>query len=158
MKISSKTKYALMAVMALAMNGPERTFRTAEIVKKYGLSRKFLEQVLIILRNGGVLTSIRGRQGGYSLARPADQLTLWSIVSLTENSLMTRARQKTGTEIGARGLSARSASAQASGTALDEVWFEVENRLMAELKKITVRNICERARRLNEGNVLAYVI
>lgn len=61
-----------------------RTFSIQEIASGERIPLKFLEQILLVLKNGGILRSKRGVGGGYQLARPAKRITIGSILELVE--------------------------------------------------------------------------
>ena len=84
MKLSKKAEYALRAVVAMGRDTAGRTFSIQEIASGERIPLKFLEQILLVLKNGGILRSKRGVGGGYQLARPAKRITIGSILELVE--------------------------------------------------------------------------
>ena len=84
MKLSKKAEYALRAVVAMAREAPGRTFSIQEIATSERIPLKFLEQILLVLKNGGVLRSKRGVGGGYQLARPPKRISLGELLELTD--------------------------------------------------------------------------
>ncbi|MDB6137946.1 MAG: Rrf2 family transcriptional regulator [Verrucomicrobiaceae bacterium] len=84
MKLSKKAEYALRAVVAMAREIPGRTFSIQEISTSERIPLKFLEQILLVLKNGGILRSKRGVGGGYQLARQAKRLSLGEVLELIE--------------------------------------------------------------------------
>lgn len=85
MKISAKGDYACKAVLELAISYPEgRPVQISEIAEKQGIPIKFLEQILITLKQGGITKSKRGAVGGYFLARPPEDITVADIIALTD--------------------------------------------------------------------------
>jgi len=79
MKVSYKLDYALKTMAALAMQ--ENTLISIqELSKKLDIPRKFLEQILTILKKGDFVVSKRGNIGGYLLARPANQIMIGDII------------------------------------------------------------------------------
>ena len=87
MRISSKGLYALEAMVRLARNYPQKPTKIHEIATQDDIPEKFLEQILLALRNGGVLKSKRGVEGGYSLAKASDDITLGEVVRLLDGPL-----------------------------------------------------------------------
>lgn len=86
MKLSTKGKYGLYAMDYLAQHegdGPQPLKSVAEI----GVQEDYLEQLLGILRRAGLVTTVRGAQGGYQLAKPADQITVGDVIAATEGPL-----------------------------------------------------------------------
>ena len=78
-----------------------RVFRVDDLARKENLSANFLLQILNELRRGGVVTSRRGKLGGYMLARPPEQITLRSIVDAIEGEAL-EFEGKPGGQSGAR--------------------------------------------------------
>jgi Rrf2 family protein len=85
--LSKKAKYALQACLALATKPIGRPTLIADIAEKDGIPKKFLEIILLDLRNAGVLVSRKGKWGGYSLARAPQTIMVGQIVRLMDGSL-----------------------------------------------------------------------
>ncbi|MET7336634.1 Rrf2 family transcriptional regulator [Nonomuraea sp. NPDC005650] len=83
MRISARTQYALRAAAELAA-APPGPMPAEKIAVAQGIPRKFLDNILLQLRRAGLLHSQRGSDGGYWLARPADEITLADIVMTVE--------------------------------------------------------------------------
>ncbi|MDU0458499.1 MAG: Rrf2 family transcriptional regulator [Geobacteraceae bacterium] len=82
--ISKKTKYALKALMYLAGQSPDEPVLISELAREERIPRKFLEAILLTLKNSGILHSKVGKGGGYSLAREPRNITIGSIVKVLE--------------------------------------------------------------------------
>jgi Rrf2 family protein len=83
--LSNKGKYGLKALMHLARyEGP---CLAAEIAAENQIPRKFLDAILLELRNAGILNSKKGKGGGYHLARPADKITAGQIIRILDGPL-----------------------------------------------------------------------
>ncbi len=87
MKLSTKGRYAVMAMVDLARHGRERAVCLAEIAARQEISAAYLEQLFARLRRAGLVTGARGPGGGYRLARPAGETTIVSIVSAADEPL-----------------------------------------------------------------------
>ena len=88
MKISSKGRYALASMIVLAQNKRSSLPLTViGIAGQLGISKIYLEQVFALLRRGGLVTSIKGSQGGYRLSRPDTEISAADILAVTENSI-----------------------------------------------------------------------
>lgn len=86
--LSSRAKYALRACVYLAeRKDPERWTLTSEIADAEYIPRKFLEAILVELRDHSVLESRRGRFGGYRLARPPDEITASELIRIVDGPL-----------------------------------------------------------------------
>ena len=82
MRLSTKGRYAVMAMADLARNsqGAQRAVSLSDIASRQEISLSYLEQLFGRLRRGGLVVSVRGPGGGYRLARPAEETTVAEIV------------------------------------------------------------------------------
>lgn len=87
MKLSKRGEYGLRAMVDLASRPPGAVVSTKEIAQREQIPVKFLEQILLTLRNAGLLHSRMGLGGGYTLARPAADITLGQIVRILDGPL-----------------------------------------------------------------------
>ncbi|NLV62829.1 MAG: Rrf2 family transcriptional regulator, partial [Clostridiaceae bacterium] len=88
MKISTRGRYALRLMIDLALNGSDQYVTIRSVSERQGISYKYLEQIITVLSRAGYVKSIRGSQGGYKLARPAEEYTVGMILRLIEGSLV----------------------------------------------------------------------
>ena len=77
--VTSKSRYAVVALAELARSGTEPV-PIGQIAERRGMPMQFLEQLFSTLRRAGILTSHRGAKGGYTLARPPDEITVLEVV------------------------------------------------------------------------------
>lgn len=89
--LSQTGKYAIRAMVILAGRESTAPFDAAQISSQLSLPANYLAKILQVLARAGLLNSTRGIHGGYSLARPPDQITLLSIVEPFENALKRQA-------------------------------------------------------------------
>jgi len=90
MNISVKSEYALHAIFDLATQPLDQPVKIADIARRQQIPQKFLELILASLKQGGFVESRRGAEGGYKLAKPADQLTVGQVLRFVEQSKKTR--------------------------------------------------------------------
>ncbi|NLV49533.1 MAG: RrF2 family transcriptional regulator [Clostridiales bacterium] len=88
MKISTRGRYALRLMLDLAMNGSDKYVTIKSISQRQDISGKYLEQIIAVLSRAGYVKSVRGAQGGYKLARPAEEYTVGMILRLIEGNLV----------------------------------------------------------------------
>jgi len=84
--ISRQSKYALRALIALA-RAEGKSLLTAEIAVQQKIPKKFLEQILLVLKRSGLVQSRRGAKGGYALLKPADAITFAEVLRLIDGPL-----------------------------------------------------------------------
>ena len=87
MMVSTKGRYALTVMVDLARSKDEGFVSLSDIAEREKLSMKYLESIISILNKGGMLTSLRGKNGGYRLAREPKDYTIDEILLLTEGTL-----------------------------------------------------------------------
>ena len=88
MKISKKCQYALKAVFELAWRGQDGPVGTQKIAKAQGVSSRFMEIILNELKHGGFVESRRGKEGGYVLAKDAQDLTVLEVIEYIEGPVL----------------------------------------------------------------------
>ena len=89
MKLTSKGRYAVMAMADLAKNNASEPTNLTEISLRQGISISYLEQLFLKLRKNNLVQSARGPSGGYVLSRPPDEIKLLSIISAVDEKIKT---------------------------------------------------------------------
>ena len=84
MNISKKAEYAIRAVICIARHAVNNPLQISEISKKESIPIKFLEQILLTLKNNGILNSKRGANGGYLLAKSKDDISIGMILDIID--------------------------------------------------------------------------
>jgi Rrf2 family protein len=87
MKLSTKIRYGSRAMLELASHYGEGAIELREIARKENISAKYLEQVIIPLRTSGLVKSVRGSKGGYSLAKPPSEISLKDVIEVLEGPI-----------------------------------------------------------------------
>ena len=127
---SAKTEYACLAVLELAIQYDcGRPIRVSTIAQRQEIPARFLVQILLQLKGAGLVTSTRGSAGGYRLAKPPQEITLWQVSSLFD--VDTRSNS---------GITPTTSSAQALYT----VWQEVAGAKRRVLDSITFADLVQR--------------
>ena len=87
MKLTTKGRFAVTAMLDIALHDPEEYVSIAAIGDRRHLSSAYLEQIFGKLRRAGLLEGVRGPAGGYRLAKPADQITVIDILEAVDDPL-----------------------------------------------------------------------
>jgi Rrf2 family protein len=87
MPISQKTQYAVRAVFELAKRQGRGATKISEIAEAQAIPQRFLENILNHLKGGGFVESVRGKEGGYLLVRPAKEMTVGQVLRFVEGPL-----------------------------------------------------------------------
>ncbi len=134
MQISAKAEYACLALIELAASGAETTpLPINKIAEAHGISPYFLVQVLLQLNKAGLVVSTRGANGGYKLARPADQITLADIIGAIDK----RTRSS--------GKALQTAAKTPVVEVLLGVWREVQEQEQRLLENTTLAELVRRS-------------
>jgi len=83
-KLSTRSLYGLRLLHRLTQHYNQGPLQLREVSEKEGISEKYLGQIVLLLRAGGILTSVRGNQGGYLLASRPSEITVLQVVELLE--------------------------------------------------------------------------
>src|SRR3954447_8307569 len=131
MRLSARVDYALRAVAELAASAGDGKLVTADrLASAQGIPPKFLESILLQLRRGGVVTAQRGPEGGYRLAKPADEISLAEVIRVIDGPLANVRGQRPET-LGYHG----------AATALQDVWIALRAGEREILDLVTVGDV-----------------
>jgi Rrf2 family protein len=128
-KVSAKADYAIRAVVELAAAGAGPV-KAERISQAQEIPLKFLENIMSDLRHAGIIGSRRGAEGGYWLARPADEINLAQVIRAVEGPLAN-----------VRGQRSESVEYHGSAERLREVWVAVRANLRNVLETVTVADV-----------------
>lgn len=87
MKLTTKGRYGLRAMVDLAVNTDDEAVALSQIAERQGISLNYLEQLVARLKKSGIVNGIRGAQGGYVLAMPAEEISVGDILRALEGDL-----------------------------------------------------------------------
>jgi len=87
LKLSTKGRYGLRAIVDLAINGEKEAVALSGIAERQDISISYLEQLIAKLKKAGIVTSIRGAQGGYLLAKNPEEISVGEILRALEGDL-----------------------------------------------------------------------
>ena len=131
MRISAKTDYAIRATVEMATRSPHGELVKAEAVAEaQRIPVRFLLTILNELRRAGLVVSRRGQDGGYRLARPADEVSLADIIRAIDGPLANVA-----------GVRPEQLRPEGSAAPLREVWISVRSSLRSVLEHVTVADV-----------------
>lgn len=135
MKLSTKGRYAVMAMCDLAANGRGRPVSLADIAERQEISLSYLEQLFAKLRRGGIVKSVRGPGGGYLLAREADNTPISDIILAVDEPIRAT-RCMPGQPFGCRSNQTRCMT--------HDLWEELGNQIYLYLSSVTVGDVVGR--------------
>lgn len=132
MKLSTKGRYAVTAMLDLAIHGKQRPVTLADISQCQGISLSYLEQLFARLRKGGLVKGVRGPGGGYHLARSADHISIADVITAVDEKVdVTRCEGRENCQDGERCLT-------------HDLWTDLSSRIYDFLDTITLGELVRR--------------
>jgi Rrf2 family protein len=129
-RISAKADYAIRAAVELAAAGDDGPVKGERIAAAQAIPPNFLENILADLRNGGLIQSRRGAEGGYWLARPAEEISLAEVIRVVDGPLAN-----------VRGVRPEAVEFDGSAESLRDVWIAVRASLRSVLEQTTLADV-----------------
>lgn len=135
MRLSTKGRYAVMAMVDLASHSRGTPVALADIADRQEISLSYLEQLFGRLRRGGLVKSVRGPGGGYLLARPSNMTRVSDIIMAVDEPIQTT-RCTLGSPAGCHNNKGRCLT--------HDLWEELGNQIYLYLSSISLADVCDR--------------
>lgn len=140
MRLTTKGRYAVTAMLDLAIHQGKGPIALAEIAERQGISLSYLEQLFARLRKHALVSSVRGPGGGYNLARDASVIFIAEVIAAVDESLDT-------TRCGGAG------NCENDGPCLTHhLWFELSNRIRDYLNRISLQELVDQGTAIDRAN------
>ncbi len=139
MRLTTKGRYAVTAMLDLGIHYGKGTITLADISERQGISLSYLEQLFAKLRKKQLVSSIRGPGGGYSLSRPADEITIMDVIAAVDEKVDSTACDGKG-------------NCQGSTPCLShELWQSLSEQIQHYLSGITLGQVIHNYERQHHG-------
>lgn len=140
MKLTTKGRYAVMAVVDLVKQQTDKPVSLADIAGRQDISLSYLEQLFAKLRRAEIVASVRGPGGGYRLAKPASETCIADVILAVDETI--RATRCTpGSPQGCTGLPTRCLT--------HDLWVELGNQVQSFLDSVSIADVVEN--RIGDG-------
>ena len=146
MKLSVRGEYALRALLVLGLNYDQPVVRIQTISDQQNIPKRFLEQILNDLRSAGIVQSRRGVAGGYRLARRPEEITLAVVIRHIEGALAP-------VSCVSERFYEKCSCPDESRCPIRSVMKEVREAVVRIVERLTIADLCERSRRLQQEPV-----
>ncbi len=137
MHMSTRGRYGVRLMVALALNYGNGTSLLREVARREGISEKYLGQIIMPLKNSGLVVSQRGSRGGYALARPPETVTVKDVVEAIEGRIAA-----------VLCVSDPEACARATSCVATQVWRKLSEDIERSLSSFTLAALARQAREL----------
>ena len=135
MKLSTKGRYAVMAMVDLTRNSDGSPVALADIAERQEISLSYLEQLFAKLRKNGLVKSVRGPGGGYLLAHPIEAMRISDIILAVDEPIRAT-RCHVGSAAGCRSNRSRCVT--------HDLWEELGNQIHLYLSSVTLADVCNK--------------
>jgi Rrf2 family protein len=143
MKVSAQEEYGLRCLLQMARNTTLESLSIPQISRAEGLSIPNVAKLMRILRLGGLVRSVRGQAGGYTLARPAEQITLEEVLRVLGGPLF-------GPDYCQRHAGLDGACAHGGDCAVRPVWHKMQAMISTILTRITLQDLTQSEQEMGE--------
>jgi len=141
MKLSSRSRYGLRAILDLALEYGKGPLQIKTIANREDISNKYLEQLMSILKTSGLVRSLRGPKGGYLLAKPPNEIKLREVFTVLEGPLVT-----------VECLQHPEFCPRCAECITRQVWSQVQDAMLNVLESINLQDLVDRARSINTSD------
>ena len=135
MKLSTRPRYGTRALLELAENVGKGPLQLKVVAERQGISIKYLEQLMVVLKSAGLVASIRGAKGGYVLAQPPEKICIYDVFTVLEGPVTTA--QCVGDE---------SYCGRIADCAVRDIWARVEDAIKEVLQAVSLKDLADKAR------------
>jgi len=144
MKLSTRTRYAVRAIIELAQHNSNLPLQLKIIAQRQDISVKYLEQLMAVLRSAGFVRSVRGSKGGYILAKAPNQIKMNEVLHRLEGAVST-----------VDCVEDESSCSRSADCAARYLWIQVEQAIEQVLEAMSLQDLVDKA---NEEKKLDYQI
>ncbi len=137
MKISTKGRYGLRALIDVAQHSEVEPVSISGIASRQDISERYLEQLMALLKKAGLIKSIRGAGGGYVLAKPMEEISVGDVLRALEGNL---------DPVECAGFQEQDSCKAAGGCVTKYVWQRINDSINRTVDEINVRQLVEESR------------
>ena len=147
MKLSTKGQYGARAMVDLALHYGEGPVVLKDIAKRQHISERYLEHLIVALKVAGLVNSMRGARGGFSLAKPPSQIRLSEVIQIVEGSIAM-----------VECVDDPKVCSRADLCVTRDIWAEVKKAMSDVLESTTLQDLVERQRERQKPEAVMYYI
>lgn len=149
MKVSTRGEYGLRAMLDLAEHYHQEPITLRSIAERQGISESYLEQLIACLKKAGLVSSVRGAQGGYELQKSPAEIKISEIFTILEGPIApVECVRETGSEIECR---------NSQKCAVQLLWQKVRNSITEVLEATTLADLVNQSRELNKDSFIYHI-
>ena len=143
LKISTKGRYGLRALIDLAQYSEIEPVSISSIATRQGISERYLEQLMTLLKKAGIIKSIRGAAGGYVLAKAVDEISVGDVLRALEGSLE---------PVECAAFGGNDSCEAAGGCVTKYVWQRINESINKTVNEISLKQLVEESKTVQNTN------
>jgi len=147
MKLSTKGRYAARAMLDLAFHYGEGPILLKDIARRQQISERYLEHLITPIKVAGLVTSMRGARGGFTLAKPPSQIRLSEIIQIVEGSIAP-----------VECVDDPDICSRADLCVTRDIWTEMQKAMSGVLESTTLQDLIQRQREKENPEAVMYYI
>jgi Rrf2 family cysteine metabolism transcriptional repressor len=147
MKLSTKGRYAVRAMLDLALHYGEGPILLRDVARREHISERYLEQIILSLKAAGLVNSTRGARGGFMLTKPPSQIRLIEVMQVSEGSMAP-----------VECVSDPKVCSRSSLCVTRDIWSEMKEAMSGILESTTLQDLVERQREKEQPKARMYYI
>ena len=147
MRLSTKGRYGVRAMLDLALHYGEGSVLLKDIARRQQISERYLEHLLVALKVAGLVNSIRGARGGFTLAKPPSQIRVSEIVQIVEGSIGP-----------VECVDDPKVCSRADHCVTRDIWAEMKKAMIEVLESTSLQDLVQRHREKAKPETLMYYI
>ncbi len=140
MKLSSRTRYGMRAILELALEYGKAPLQIKTIADREDISNKYLEQLIAMLKASGLVRSIRGPRGGYVLAKPPSEVLMKDVFLTLE-----------GPMVPAECLQHEEYCERCTDCATRQIWQKLQNAILGVLESVTLADLVQNSKEMKKS-------
>jgi len=148
LKVSTKGRYGLRAIVDLAVNDKEGQVSLKSIAERQGLSENYLEQLFASLKKSGLVKSVRGAQGGYMLSKPPKKITVGDVLRSLEGTLC---------PVDCIDLDMHTSCNKADVCVTAPVWTKLRDKINEVVDSFTIADLVQDFKNKTENDYIYYI-
>ncbi len=148
MKLSTKGRYGLRAMVDLAMNSSGEHVALSHVAEREGLSVQYLEQVFSTLRKAGLVKSVKGAGGGYTLSKEPSMITVGEILRAMEGDLSIVGKSKDDGTV----------PTVIEQCIRESLWDRIDESIVSIIDEVTLQELADEAKKKNAEKALMFYI
>lgn len=145
MKFSTRTRYGLRALIDIGLNQKEKPVFVKDIARRQNISERYLEHIMLLLKNAGILKSKKGGKGGYEFLKKPSEISVREIFEILEGKISP-----------VECVEKKEICARSDNCAARDLWCRIRDEIVKILNKVTLETLIEQQKKKNKKEKIIF--